>query len=63
MDHNQRIDSGEQYAKRRPDELIEKYIKIKQTLNHYDNLPNALKHFPLFRRTLRKNNYNNLFSF
>ena len=25
MDHNQRIDSGEQYAKRRLEELIEKY--------------------------------------
>ena len=47
MDHNQRIDAGEQYAKRRPEELIEKYKKIKQTLNHYDNLPNALKHFSL----------------
>ena len=47
MDHNQRIDSGERYAKRRPEELIEKYKKIKQTLNHYDNLPNALKHLSL----------------
>ena len=27
MDHNQRIDAGEQYAKRRPEELIEKYKK------------------------------------
>ena len=47
MGHNQRIDSGEQYAKRRPEELIEKYEQIKQTLNHYDNLPNSLKHFSL----------------
>ena len=47
MDHNQRIDAGEQYAKRRPEELIEKYKKIKQTLNHYDNLPTALKHCSL----------------
>ena len=27
MDYNQRINSGERYAKRRPEELIEKYIK------------------------------------
>ena len=47
MDHNQRVDAGDQYAKRRPEELIEKYKKIKQTLNHYDNLPNTLKHFSL----------------
>ena len=47
MNHNQRIDSRERYAKRRPDELIEQYKKIKQTLNHYNNLPTALKHFSL----------------
>ena len=40
---NQRMDSGEWYAKRRPEELISKYEKIKNTLNHFDNLPTALK--------------------
>ena len=45
--HNQKIDSGDQYAKRRPEELIKKYKKIKQKLNHYDDLPNALNHFSL----------------
>ena len=29
MDHNQWIDSEERYAKRRPEELSEKYKKIK----------------------------------
>ena len=43
MDHDQRLDSGERYAKRRPEELISKYEKIKNTLNHFDNLPTVLK--------------------
>ena len=43
MDHNQRMDSGERYAKRRPEELILKYENIKNTLNQFDNLPTALK--------------------
>ena len=48
IDHSQRIVSGERYAKRRPEELIEKYKKKnKQTLNHYDNLPTTLKQFSL----------------
>ena len=32
MEHNQRMDSGERYAKRRPEELISKYEKVKNTL-------------------------------
>ena len=43
MDHNQRMDSDERYAKRRPEELISKYENIKNTLNQFDNLPTALK--------------------
>ena len=43
MDHNQRMDTGERYAKRWPEELISKYEKIKNTLNHFDNLPTAFK--------------------
>ena len=30
MDYNQRIDSGQRYAKRRLEELIEKYEEIKK---------------------------------
>ena len=48
MDHNQRIDAGEQYVKRRPEELTEKYKKKnKPTLNRFNNLPNVLKLFSL----------------
>ena len=43
MDQNQRMDSGERYAQRRPEKLISKYEKIKNTLNHFYNLPTALK--------------------
>ena len=38
MDQNPHINSGEQYAKRRTEELITKYEIIKDTLNLYDNL-------------------------
>ena len=34
MDQNQRIASGERYAKQQPEKLIAKYEKIKNTL-HY----------------------------
>ena len=37
------MDSGERYAKRRPEELISKYEKNKNKLNDFDNLPTALK--------------------
>ena len=29
MDHDQRLDSGERYPKRRPEELVAKYENIK----------------------------------
>ena len=51
----QRMDSGERYAKRRPEELISKYEKIKNTLNHYDNLPTALEPLSLLRKQQKNN--------
>ena len=33
--------------KRRPEELITKYTNIKNSLNHYDNLPTDLKSLSL----------------
>ena len=43
MDHILRTDSGEQYAERRSEKLIAKYIDIKSARNQYDNLPTGLK--------------------
>ena len=48
MDDILRTDSGEQYAIRRPEELITKYTNIKNALNHYDNLPTGLKPLSLW---------------
>ena len=46
----QRMDSGERYAKRRPEDLISKYEKIKNALNRFDNLPTALKPLSLLSK-------------
>ena len=43
MDHSLRSDSGERYAKRRPEELISEYETIKDTLNHFDSFDNKQK--------------------
>ena len=45
--HSIRLGSGEQYAKRRPEELIGKLKQIQETLNHHNNLQNPLKHLSL----------------
>ena len=44
--------SGERYAKRRIEELIAKYEEIKNSLNHFVNLPTDLKP-PSLLSTLR----------
>ena len=43
MDKILRTDSGDHYTQRRPEELIAKYMNIKTSLNHYDNLPTGPK--------------------